>query len=242
MGFFDETALTNPLYVEAAAPTDSLYIDTNGNTGLGTEFPEEKLHVKDGNFKVEQTAQGVSGELRFATTDSLWVIKQNGVTGRLTFSSPGGGAITAPFKFDRQATENLFRVGVVAANVVDINGTLRINGSNITPDYVFAPGYPLESIEEHAEFMWKHQHLPGLPGADANKDGVDIVSHQFGTLEELEKAHIYISQLNNEIHRLRNEHEARIAKLEAALKLALDNKISVEGSDQGSRFTKKPGN
>jgi hypothetical protein len=117
---------------------------------------------------------------------------------------------------------------------------LVINGAQVTPDYVFEEGYPLETIEEHADFMWENKHLPGLPGAAANKNGVEIVSHQFGTLEELEKAHIYISQLNGRL-KVQNEElksqaesleaqdealsrqERRIAQLELALAEVLRN-------------------
>jgi hypothetical protein len=224
-GLCDETAypqlggdvLCTLFSVEKGAPVDSLAIRTSGFVGVGTHDPEEKLHVKDGNLKVEQSAAATNAGLNFATADSSWNIIQNGVTGRLTFFSPGGGALTASFKFDRQAQENLLRVGVLGKDIVDITGKLVINGSQVTPDYVFDPGYPLESIEEHAEFMWENKHLPALPGASANEAGVDIVSHQYGTLEELEKAHIYISQLNQEIKQLKTEHEKRIDQLEMAL-------------------------
>ncbi len=214
------TGVRPPFRIKVGAPQNALYVGANGYVGIGVgdlgggSQVEEKLHVKDGNLKIEQTAAATSAILDFATASSSWEIKQNGDTGRLTFFSPGGGAITASFKFARQAQENLFRVGVVAADTVDINGKLVINGSQVTPDYVFDSDYRLESIEEHAEFMWKNKHLPALPGAAANeKGGVDIVSHQYGTLEELEKAHIYISQLNEQL----KQQAEQMKKMELAL-------------------------
>lgn len=194
---------------------DAMTIDGSGQVGIGTETPGSKLHVKDGNLTVEQTGAGTHAVLNFATAASSWEIKQNGNTGRLTFFSPGGGAATASFKFAPQAQENLFRVGILGGDTVDINGKLVINGTNVTPDYVFEPGYPLESIEEHAELMWESKHLPALSGATANEEGVDIVRHQYGTLEELEKAHIYISQLNEAIKELQIEQDKRMMQLKA---------------------------
>ena len=71
----------------------------------------------------------------------------------------------------------------------------------------------METIEEHAAFMWKNKHLPALPGAVKNEqDGVNIVSHQFGVLEELEKAHIYIEQLHDRISQLESQ-QARLEQL-----------------------------
>lgn len=178
---------------------------TGDNVGIGTDTPSEKLHVKDGNLLIEQ-AGAVTAELEFSANGFAWEIKNNPNTGRLTYFSPGGGAITAPFKFDRQAQENLFRVGVVAGDTVDINGKLVINGTDVTPDYVFDPDYPLESIEEHAAMMWQNRRLPALPGAEKDREeGVNVLAQSMAILEELEKAHIYIAQLNETIKELQAE-------------------------------------
>jgi hypothetical protein len=230
IGFGDNDAVSVPFGIDAGSDSNSLWVAPGGLVGVGTNDPAENLHVKDGNFKVEQTDESVSAVMTLATANSGWEIKQNGITGRMTFFSPGGGATTASFKFDRAAQENLLRVGVLAGDTVDINGKLVINGSNVTPDYVFAEGYNLESIEDHAEFMWKHKHLPALPGAAANENGVDIVGHQYGTLEELEKAHIYISQLDE---RLKQQDETIMAQSERIMQMeiALAKLLREEGSE-----------
>jgi len=218
---FLTTILLSGLTLSGTMSAQNVEWEVNdGFVGVGTGSPTEKLHVKDGNLKIEQSGDGESATINFATSNSSWEIKQNGQTGRLTFFSPGGGASTAAFKFAPQAKENLFRVGILAGDTVDINGKLVINGANITPDYVFEPDYPLESIEEHAQLMWQNKHLPALPGAKANEAGVDIVQHHFGTLEELEKAHIYISRLNETIKVQGEELKAqndRVERLELAL-------------------------
>lgn len=198
-----------PFRIRPGAPTSSIDIAASGNVGVGTSSPAEKLHVFGGNLQVEQSTPGVNAAINFATPAALWEIKQNATTGRLTFFSPGGGATTASFKFDRQAQENLLRVGIVAGDTVDINGKLVINGTNVTPDYVFDPDYQLESIEEHGRQMWQKGHLPALAGASVNEEeGVDVVQHQFGVLEELEKAHIYIEQLHNRLAAMEEEQQA----------------------------------
>jgi hypothetical protein len=66
------------------------------------------------------------------------------------------------------------------------------------PDYIFHNTYKLDSIEKHGEHMFKHFHLPSLENANEvkitrkDKRREDIV-------EELEKAHIYIYQLNERL-------------------------------------------
>ncbi len=69
---------------------------------------------------------------------------------------------------------------------LDVNGSIYQRGSQLHADYVFEDNYKLESIREYAEFMWKNKHLKGIPKAWVDDQGQEIV-------EELEKAHIYIS-------------------------------------------------
>ena len=83
-------------------------------------------------------------------------------------------------------------------------------------DYVFEPGYNLESIEEHAMFMWEKKHLRAIPKARVDESGREIIevgAHRQGIVEELEKAHIYIEQL----HDRNQELERRMIKLETML-------------------------
>lgn len=206
----------------AVLAQDAMFINDLGNVGVGTSAPTEKLHVQDGNLLVKQnTADAI---LKFATgATNQWNITQNATTGRLVFffSGTGGGASTGSFKFDKQGVENLLRVGVLGPSIVDINGNLQVTG-NITaanvpqPDYVFDSSYKLESIEDHSDFMWQNRHLPSLPSAGRGNVGpVNVLSHQMGMLEELEKAHIYIDQLNTSIASLREELSSKNERLDA---------------------------
>ncbi len=84
-----------------------------------------------------------------------------------------------------------------------------IDDGTILSDFVFDENYKLESIEEHSEFMWKNKHLPAVTSAEDIKKqkGYDISQRREQILEELEKAHIYIEQLNNKIKKLKAENK-----------------------------------
>lgn len=91
---------------------------------------------------------------------------------------------------------------------LDVNGRIYQRGIQIHADYVFEPNYKLETIEEHATFMWKHRHLKAIPRAIVDENGNEIVevgSHRKGIVEELEKAHIYIEQLHERIKNLESK-------------------------------------
>lgn len=83
-----------------------------------------------------------------------------------------------------------------------INGYDFCNTSNV-PDYVFHNTYKLESIEEHSEFMFSKKHLPAVKSARYIKNTNDLKKEVI--LEELEKAHIYIHQVNERLKILENK-------------------------------------
>ena len=70
-----------------------------------------------------------------------------------------------------------------------------------------------QSAAKHSAYMWQEKHLKAGPKAKKDENGQDIVeygTHLRGILEELEKAHVYIEQLNGFIKTL----ESRIEQLE----------------------------
>ncbi len=111
---------------------------------------------------------------------------------------------------------------------LDVNGAIFQRGGQLHADYVFETDYKLESIKDHAKFMWKEKHLKAIPKATVDKNGIEVVevgAHRKGIVEELEKAHIYISQLHGHIGHLEGKLkqqdkmlEKRLAKLEEVLK------------------------
>ena len=206
-----------PFKIRPSAPTNSLYIDSDGDIGLGTASPAQNLHVQGGSnddtvIRISQTGSSASD----------WEIRNNIDTGRLTFTDDTSNS-RVPVKFGLNSVNNLLRVGTVGTDRVDIGGSLYIAGSQVTPDYVFDPNFTLASIEAHGASMWENKHLPAVAPASTDEEGktvFEIGARSQGMLEELEIAHIYIFQLNETISELREESRARqmrIAELESRL-------------------------
>lgn len=66
--------------------------------------------------------------------------------------------------------------------------------------------------------MWREKHLPAVPAARTDASGTpvtDVMAQSNLTLEELEKAHIYIEQLNDRVRRLEEEKQALASQLSA---------------------------
>jgi len=205
---FDVTGVTRPLQIEPGAPDDSLYVQSTGQIGVGTFTPN-----LDAGFGIHIAA--ASNEFAFL---GAGVNPAGGGSCAFNIGYGGGAAPGMVFITTRPCggTEmTRFFVGNTERARADVLGfqvfgSLRVNGTGVNvPDYVFRPGFTIESIEEHAESMWKRSHLPALsPGAADG--GFEVAKTTMGMLEELEKAHIYIEQLNEEA----KQKDERTAALE----------------------------
>lgn len=90
------------------------------------------------------------------------------------------------------------------------NGTIRAREVRVDlatiPDYVFAEGYELMPLEELAEFVKTHKHLPGVKNeAQFEEEGsISLTEMNLKLLEKVEELTLYILQ-----------QEKRILQLEA---------------------------
>jgi len=183
-GYYNE-ALADESYIFGKYSGDdskpgSFIFNTNGNkNGLAPSKPYQM------NFKAE------NGFRFFADDDTLESV--------IVIFEPGGnvgiGIKNPNYKFDVDGD-------------INITGNYYTNGAKSNfADFVFSDNYNLESIEEHAAFMWKNKHLPALKSAkELSQSNYSITERSEQMLEELEKAHIYIEQLNREIKNLENKN------------------------------------
>jgi hypothetical protein len=190
---------------------DAMFIDATGNVGIGVTSPVQVLHVG-------RTADNVflAGTL-LENTDASPLAQFTGVGFRLQPGTSQANAIDFNAIFVGGGSE--FRLnhndGDGRELVLDRFGNLTITGSLFSTgptctggcDAVFEDGYPLETIESHAQQMWRKGHLPAV-GPTRPHEPFNLTEKTGSILNELEKAHIYIEQLST---RLR-EQEARLAE------------------------------
>jgi len=191
-------------------PTNGMIIE--GKVGIGTKYPNSKLSVGgDGivNTSVygESNGWGVYGKSTSGTGVRGDSVSSIGVFG-------GSSSGYAGYFIGKSYFSGNVGIGTLSPNgKLDVNGSIYQRGGVLHADYVFEPGYELESIDEHSEFMWREKHLPALPEAKVDENGQEIIevgAHRKGIVEELEKAHIYIEQL----HKHNKALEKRVAALE----------------------------
>lgn len=227
-----------PFKIRPTAPTNSIYVDTDGDIGLGTTSPDAGLHITRGSLLVEQGDGGAgSAPLHVRRSDGSAMILveetaaaaaarqllklQNNGTVFMSLTETGSN-----FTWNVQhQTDNSFRItnGANAGEEfrLESDGDLRISGglvtstagscTGVTPcDRVFDPEvYTVASIEDHAASMWANKHLPAV-GATRPDEPLRVTNKLLAMLNELEHAHIYIEQLNTRVKDL----EMQLAKAE----------------------------
>lgn len=74
------------------------------------------------------------------------------------------------------------------------------------PDYVFEEGYKLRSIQEVAQFIKAHKHLPDVPSAcEVKSNGIDVSQSDAILLRKLEELTLYAIQMKKRNQQLAAE-------------------------------------
>jgi len=98
------------------------------------------------------------------------------------------------------------------------NGAIIHRTTQIHADYVFEAEYDLESIEDHAAVMLAEKHLSAIPVPSTDEGGnlvVDYSALMRGLLEELEKAHLYIAAMSDDLKKQQAEMQALRVRVDA---------------------------
>jgi len=189
---------TLPFRIRPGAPTSSIFVDVDGTVGIGTASPaldNAGVHVKSTN---DTTAASVGIGVDASAAGNCAMNLQYGPAQGHNFITARPCSGNERMRMFVGATETM----TLLTTGVNITGDLTVSGDctevdGACADFVFKPSYELESIEEHAKLMWENSYLPEVGPASAT--GFSVGRKTTGILHELEKAHIYIEQLNETV-------------------------------------------
>ncbi|MFL9483221.1 pyocin knob domain-containing protein [Chitinophagaceae bacterium LWZ2-11] len=197
--------------------------NTNGNVGIGTTSPSEKLSVTgnigipDGSFyKIISSNATVWSNTNlighgFNNYDYTSVLvaghQPNTAEIRLLANGNVGIGTTSP-------TEKL-----------SVNGNIRSKKITVTqqnwPDYVFDSSYTLQSLSQVEQFIKDNKHLPDVPSAKEVADkGLDLGDNQALLLKKIEELTLYMIEMKKENEEMKKENQ-KVRKLNELLILRI---------------------
>lgn len=216
------------------APVANLHVRDTTSGGAGKTLL--KLS-NDGNPKIEMTNESTANTwtlgggatfnvlnnagdqvLRLGQ-DGIMTVQNNGTTNAkiVLFNVTTGSRWTLGGGVSFNILNN---AGVQVARLAT-DGTLTLTGELITAgntcgggcDKTFSNVNTVESVEEHAKKMWEYSYLPAV-GPTKENAPLNLSQKTAGMLNELEKAHIYIEQLNNRLKHQEERINHLISRLE----------------------------
>ncbi|MEL7119285.1 MAG: hypothetical protein AAFO07_07590 [Bacteroidota bacterium] len=176
----------------------------NGNIGIGTMTPTEKLHV-DGNILL-----GGQPAPRFNNSLSAYVLQSDYLYGHTNTQmirvGESGNHISIRGNLsvgtETFGTHQLAVEGSIGAREV------KVEASGWS-DFVFEKDYPIMSLEEVENYIHTNQHLPSIPSeAEVTKNGINLGEMDSKLLQKIEELTLYMIDMNKEIKALKAENEA----------------------------------
>ena len=209
---------------------------SNGNSGIGTATPANKLHVVgnqtlEGNLTFTQGTQSIQFANPGATPAPMMYMFASGTVNaaRMVIAhSPGFPTWGLQYsdngdQFDflgagsSRMTVNLSNgnvgIGVTAPVYrLEVCGTIRAKEVRVETgwcDYVFEKDYKLRSIDELEKYINDNKHLPGIaPASEVEKDGLKVAEMNKAMMEKIEELTLYVIQLSKENKKLQADIEA----------------------------------
>jgi hypothetical protein len=240
----DEVAGLQIQLAPAAASLNSLnystnfFIGYNGNVGIGTTSPVEKLHVSGNSIITGTIKAGTnSGTITqtatypYSTTietgaDAGQILINAGSTSgsvsKINISGSGNGAgiqfYTKSIEIMRVNDGGNVLIGKTTQTnttyKLDVAGKIRADEITVNTtgaDFVFAPTYKLRTLAEVETFIKANQHLPDIaPATDMQTNGVSMGDMQAKLLQKVEELTLYLIEQERKIKTL----EIKLSKYE----------------------------
>jgi hypothetical protein len=122
-------------------------------------------------------------------------------------------------------SEGTGNVTITKGDLILSQGKINIKNSWTieAPDYVFAKGYKLPSLQEVEKKINEEQHLPGIPSAAEIKEkGVELTEMNMKLLRKMEEMTLYVIDQNKKIEEL----EKKVAMLASKKSHSATEKVS----------------
>ena len=216
------------LYLQTNGNTRLAILNSNGNIGIGTSSPREKLEV-NGHLLIPSdkllkfgTENSSTGSLTIHNASCCYNTYAD-FTGNLYFRPESGQGNTISFQKDGTVLIGMWpryenSVTPTDGNKLSVNGGILCESITVvesvpTSDYVFESDYKLRNLNEIEEFVRENKHLPEVPSAKEFKEnGYKLGEMDDLLLRKIEELTLYLIEQNKRIEALEAENTKLNAK------------------------------
>ena len=217
--------------VNGTTNTGGIFVSTDGNVGVNTDVPKQKLHVMDGNVLISRISNrpsgSTNGSLLFGDTVTTahpygrWGIEyldQDGVRGLnfwKTSDNIGGPLNHVLFLCSVEDPELKGNVGIGTGTPTEkltVNGKILAKEVIVTkessywPDFVFASDYEMMSLAELEAYVNEHHHLPDVPSAkEVEEQGIGLGEMNAILLQKVEEMTLRMIEMEKRIQELESQ-------------------------------------
>lgn len=181
------------------AMAELMRISPNGNVGIGTDYPQQKLDVRGAVVSQVNTNEG--GALFLENHSKT----QPGTANRWALYNMTGGYGNG-LQFWSYGSDGSYgsRLLLSDAGNMALYGKLQAKDVIISPtptaDHVFTADYNLREISDLERFISEKSHLPEIPSAEEmTENGLSVADFQIKLLQKIEELTLYIISLKKEI-------------------------------------------
>jgi hypothetical protein len=198
------------IHISPAGTVSASFLN-NGNVGIGTASPADKLHI-DGNVRLSSDKEILfadNGQIRsldlahrilFRRSENKLELREYG---NIVFSAGAiAGTETASMIVNNQGNVGIgtsspgYKLHVAG----DIKANTFYSATDTYADYVFDSTYQLPSLQEVKTFIKQNHHLPEVPSeSEVKKDGINLGSHQVILLKKIEELTLYAIEHNEKL-------------------------------------------
>lgn len=177
----------------------------NGNIGIGTTTPSEKLEIAGSVGNIQLSGSGAkiaftrnnANYIDAITTGGFLIFSTNGAQERMRIDANGSVGIGT----SQPGSHKLAVEGSIGARRVKVTQTAWA-------DFVFHPDYNLPVLFEVEKFIKTNRHLPDIPSAaEVEKEGLDLGEMNKKLLQKVEELTLYLIDMKKEINQLKEQNE-----------------------------------
>jgi hypothetical protein len=215
--------------LQIGQPNNPLVTLRNGNMGLGTNNPQQKLQISGGNLLIQGTNsfQTTGDEAVLFLGDNSHYIKSVFGDGLKigSFGTPDALVLM-------QSNGNVGIGTSCPSEKLSVNGRILVRNEVLIQDiatqwcdYVFEDNYKKMSYLEKEKYYKKHKHLPGIISAEEiRNNGFKITEVMAGITLNVEENRLDITDLYKKMEKLEKENYELNKKIKELMLLLNINK------------------